>query len=360
MATPESLPETYTDQQEIEPWRQRIFDAMHDRYAQMTGPENHEAGFVQVIIVKKLAKMAMAPAVKIAGRKGAAAALSLGVTFAGAAATAEFIRAHQIHGGADLEKAQTSSESKALVFNKKKDIEVADLYFKEKFTAKNIPYEIEWKPLLVDVIPDYKESKELNGVGKTEYKLPFTAITPKYDEETGKTDYTIDKSKLQLASSWVESPVIQDFVMDGKTRKYSANGFKSNMVKNISETFTHFSIDNFKNAVNDIDMLAERAIEEKALEVSSQSCSTQLDSHLQEAAKEAIIANVESLGQKGSSVGTVTFTEGKWTLTEESIPEVVQQAVDKTYKHNRNIVVNKDFTVDSVKCDINENELQTN
>jgi hypothetical protein len=337
---------------QVETWEDRMWDTLQDN-ANILAHGNGEEGFVTIgyALGKKAVKF-------FYGSWERAVATSASTLLVGTTIFGGFLEAREIHGGADLDKAKTSSEAKALAFNKKRELKLADFYFTEKFTARDIPYSIDWKPALFDVIPDYKENKELNGVGKCRYTIPFTAVTPAYNESSKKTDYTIDKKALQLDCSWVETPVIKDFVMDGTTRKYSANGFKSNTVKNISEQFTHFRIDNFKNAVNDIDMLAGRAITNKALEVSGDKCSEKLDTHLETAAKEMVIDNVESLGQKGTNVGDVDFVEGKWVLNHEQLPAVVQTAVNDTYKHNRNIVVNQNFTVDNIQCDVNEKDLE--
>lgn len=351
MATPESFAQQIP---QAESWEDHMWDKIQE-HANRPASGNPEDGFIALDIANFATKPLRWA---LFGSRDRAIATSVSSALLATTLIGGFIVEHEIHGGADLDKAKTSSESKALVLNKKQELKIADLYFKEKFTARDIPYTIEWKPVLFDVIPDYKENKELNGVGKCAYTLPFSAVTPNYNQATSKTDYTIDKKQLKIDCSWVETPVIQDFVMAGNTRKYSANGFRSNMVKNISESATHFSIDNFKNAVNDIDMLAERAMTNKALEVSGDKCSSELDTHLEEAAKESLVANVESLGQKGVNVGETHFTDGQWVFTHEQVPAVVQAAVNKTYKHNRNINVDQNFSVDDIKCDPKDVKVQ--
>ncbi|MEO6513060.1 MAG: hypothetical protein ABIR37_00075 [Candidatus Saccharimonadales bacterium] len=351
MTTPESFaPET----PQTETWEDRMWDKIQDQ-VNRPAPIDAEAGFIALSLVGLVTKPLRRA---LLGSPDRAIATSVSTTLLVTTLAGGFIVSREIHGGADLDKAKTSSESKALVFNKKQELKIADFYFKEKFTARDIPYNIDWKPVLIDVIPNYKESKELNGVGKCSYTLPFTAVTPAFNEATRKTDYTVDKKQLKINCSWVEPPVIKDFEMDGNKRKYNANSLMSNTVKNISENFTHFRINNFKNAVNDIDLLAERAITNKALEVSGQKCSSELGTHLETAAEDALVANVESLGQKGESVGVAKFTEGQWVLTKDEVPPVVQAAVNDTYEHNRNIVVKQNYTVDEIKCDAKDVQVQ--
>jgi hypothetical protein len=314
------------------------------------GPKEFIPGYQQVNAARGIGHALLRPIVVL----GLVAGGAVGAT----SAIGQHMEYASLTASADLNKAHTSSDAKMLKFNEDQKIDVATAYFSEKFTATKIPYQIDWHPTVLgitsplDVIPDFDVNKELNGVGVEKFLVPFTALKPSLDPKTGKTDIEVDGSKVSVSSSWVESPVIRDFVPNGITRSYEADNVKANLVKNISANFTHFSIDNFTNAIKDLDMLTGRAMSSKALETFTQQCPKQLDGVLKTAINKALVANFKSTGQDASKLGEVTYTPAGFTWTEEQLPAAVQAAVDKTYAHNKRITVDKNFTVDEMKCNV--------
>ena len=343
MVHPEQVAE---NTQSAEAWTGRFANELHNRWDHLTNEGTGEEGYMGLGIPKFMLRPMVVVGIGVGAVIGASSAWGQHMEYTG------------VHGNADLEKAHTSSNAKILVFKEDKQIDVATAYFKETFTATKIPYSIDWYPAVgpitspVDVIPDFQINKEINGVGEEKFLVPFNALSAKLDSATGKTDITVDKSKVVVSSSWVEAPVPRDFVMSGTNRVYDANSTGANLVKNISENFSHFNVDTFNNTVNDLNKLVARAMSLKALSVVTQQCPAKLDTKLEAAVKQAVIANVQSSGQDPSKLGKFTFTDGAFVWAEEKIPEVVQSTVDATYKHDRSITVSNNFAVDELKCDV--------
>lgn len=321
-------------------WRDRLFERFGERYDNLTGPEA-ERGFlgIKATIVS-------------AGAAVLAATMFVGPVLGNIAGRFD------PEGRADLEKARTSSVAKALVFNEEQQINVGTAYFEERFSATGVVYKINWGiPLPFgrtgpDVIPDFSVNKELNGVGKEKFSVPFEALKAVLDPVTGKTKITVDTQKVVVSSSWKDAPVVRDFVVKGGERVYEADSRRANLVKGFSEQFTHFSQDLFADTIKALNEQTTRAMRIKALSTFTQQCPAQMEFKLKAAINKALTENIRSTGQDKAKIGEINYTEGPFKWTEEPTPPIVQSAVDKTYEHDTNVTVNNNFTVDKITCDV--------
>lgn len=253
---------------------------------------------------------------------------------------------------ADLNQSQTESHASVLAFNPKQELVVAEMYAKERFTASHIPYRIDTKP--IDIIqPDPEVNKELNGLTREEYQLPFTALSkPVLDKKTGKTMVVVDRSKVTETTSWLDTPYIQNFTYDGDKKNFDhANGFRANAFEVFAKMFSLVQQDTFNNTYDALDTLTDHAIAVKALDNVNKACTPQLKSLLEGSIRKALKANVASLNKQNPNDLEVTFTPGDFKWTEEKLPEPVLKDTKK-YDYVGNITVDKNFQVDSMDCKV--------
>lgn len=332
---------------------QRIMQPLVDQYAQIrdriVGEGTGEEGFIVPIspmLAKKIGAVLMSPVLWIGG----GAAVGVGGGFA-------LAFGQQLQNGmrveTDLNKAQTKSDYKIIEFKKESKLDIATAYFQLSTTATHIPFKI-----AISGAPDlhFDANKEMDGFGASGFNLPINdeSIKRSLDTTDGKTDFEIDLSKLGINVFWPGAgPEIRNFTINkgGKVRNYNdRSGFRNSMVSGMAAVGGALNVNKLKNSIEDADNNVNHDLKVKGLEMFEEACAPNLGGPIREAAKEALINAVETLGD-GDKIGDITFADTALKFTNDKIN--APKSAGKAYDHQESLN-QKNLKIDNVACYMDE------